>query len=74
MILFPAYAGVIPSKGASVKILNTFPRIRGGDPYRNICEELCEGDLENQNCLHFNDYEEAKKIVSKAEIELNYLV
>ena len=42
--------------------------------YRNICEELCEGDLENQNCLHFNDYEEAKKIVSKAEIELNYLV
>ena len=30
--LFPAYAGVIPSKPTTGILLNPFPRMRGGDP------------------------------------------
>ena len=30
--LFPAYAGVIPVRAATLFTLSTFPRIRGGDP------------------------------------------
>ena len=32
MLLFPAYAGVIPGKPTVNKRLITFPRLRGGDP------------------------------------------
>ena len=31
--LFPAYAGVIPLHLVVLPCLDTFPRIRGGDPY-----------------------------------------
>ena len=31
--LFPAYAGVIPSRYYLVGNVNTFPRICGGDPF-----------------------------------------
>ena len=34
-LLFPAYAGVIPFHGRSRRNAVAFPRIRGGDPYRN---------------------------------------
>ena len=34
--LFPAYAGVIPSRMLYRSIPYTFPRIRGGDPSLNI--------------------------------------
>lgn len=30
--LFPAYAGVIPDTHTKTKTMQTFPRIRGGDP------------------------------------------
>ena len=30
--LFPAYAGVIPEAAADGQGIETFPRIRGGDP------------------------------------------
>ena len=32
IILFPAYAGVIPAKTRHPRLWWTFPRIRGGDP------------------------------------------
>lgn len=42
--------------------------------YKDICEKICDCDLENKNCYHFDDYEEAKKIIKNAEIEISYLV
>ena len=33
-MLFPAYAGVIPSPDSRLQIPESFPRIRGGDPLR----------------------------------------
>jgi hypothetical protein len=32
MLLFPAYAGVIPEYADAMKMFAPFPRIRGGDP------------------------------------------
>ena len=34
--LFPAYAGVIPDKGAISLQTKSFPRLRGGDPHEAI--------------------------------------
>ena len=33
--LFPAYAGVIPAGITKSEMLDTFPRIRGGDPHHH---------------------------------------
>ena len=39
--LFPAYAGVIPKRASAEKATETFPRIRGGDPFFVLCLSLC---------------------------------
>ena len=38
--LFPAYAGVIPSPDSRLQIPESFPRIRGGDPYTTMQADL----------------------------------
>ena len=38
--LFPAYAGVIPERRTAGILIETFPRLRGGDPF--ILPDLME--------------------------------
>ena len=41
ILLFPAYAGVIPTGFSGSAGVFTFPRIRGGDPYESCGTPNC---------------------------------
>ena len=40
--LFPAWAGVIPTRIPSAILFTAFPRMGGGDPYRMEVYHLCQ--------------------------------
>ena len=61
-LLFPAYAGVIPTTPAPSSIKTSFPRPRGGDPYiDDLLTDLqtfsppCGGDSSNSPSSDIHD-------------------